>query len=491
MGAQRKWPFISGTVDPAFQAAVNAALAAKADATTVTAELAEEADIVDVSAGAAALRFLGVEEGWAVDALSANGSGAVIDTANTLSKVGRPSAVLTTVTRSTVAKFTGRNGLMQTAAINALRYSYDPVAYRPMGLRFGPGTTNLFTYSNDFSHANWIKTRATVTANTDPSPDGATTGDSIVCDTSASTTHYIRQNFTAAASSAYTCSYYVSKTATYAPCIVLYAGFQATNVVAMFNPATGASSVIVGTGTARMEHAPNDMWRCSLTATSQAVPTAAGVAFHMVNAYTPSVADYSFTGDGVLANPISCAQFEMSPFPGTYVETTSASIAATAESVTAAVSLVPGFDQARFSGVVEFSMENLRLSQIILTLHDGTTSSNYIRLLMGAVTASTLYAATASGDVYGGATILATGLTAGTTYRVAFTVSGGSMRASVNGADVVAVTFTAPIGLTTVSLGDRHGGGFTLDGCLRRAKIISRLLSDADLVIESAVPTYI
>lgn len=48
-----------------------------------------------------------------------------------------------TFTRSTTATFTGSNGLIQTAAINAPRFGYDPVTLAPLGLLIEEQRVNL------------------------------------------------------------------------------------------------------------------------------------------------------------------------------------------------------------------------------------------------------------------------------------------------------------------------------------------------------------
>lgn len=181
---------------------------------------------------------------------------------------------------------------------------------------------NLFRYSNQFGNALWLKTRATVTSNNVVAPDGTTTGDSIVCGTNTDTnTHYIHQAVTAAGNTTYTVSMYVPKSALLAPAIHLFSGFQATAVSARYNPVTGASAVVTaGGGTAAMTDGPNDTWRCSLSATSQASPVAAGIGFMMVDRYTPALSDTTFTGNGALSNPIAWAQLEVGSTAGVYVD---------------------------------------------------------------------------------------------------------------------------------------------------------------------------
>jgi len=85
-----------------------------------------------------------------------------------------------TFTRASTATFVGSNGLIQTAAINAPRFDYDPVTLAAKGLLIEGQRTNLARYSEQFSDAAWFKTAtATVTANTSTAPDGTTTADTL------------------------------------------------------------------------------------------------------------------------------------------------------------------------------------------------------------------------------------------------------------------------------------------------------------------------
>ena len=97
-----------------------------------------------------------------------------------------------TFTRSTTATFVGSNGLIQTAAINAPRFDFNPITLAPLGLLIEEQRTNLLLQSEDFS-TTWLPVGATVTTNTTVAPDGTTTGDTIAAATTAS---YVRQAVT-------------------------------------------------------------------------------------------------------------------------------------------------------------------------------------------------------------------------------------------------------------------------------------------------------
>jgi hypothetical protein len=86
-----------------------------------------------------------------------------------------------TFTRASTATFVGSNGLIQSAAINAPRFDYDPVTLAPRGLLIEEQRANLATYSAAIGGTNWSASSLgagvlpTVTLNHSVAPDGSTT----------------------------------------------------------------------------------------------------------------------------------------------------------------------------------------------------------------------------------------------------------------------------------------------------------------------------
>lgn len=94
-----------------------------------------------------------------------------------------------TFTRSTTATFTGSNGLIQTAAIDAPRFDYNPTTLASLGLLIEEQRTNLFLQSQFAS--GWINFgTATQTPNNTAAPNGTTTAALV---TSPATSDYIYQ----------------------------------------------------------------------------------------------------------------------------------------------------------------------------------------------------------------------------------------------------------------------------------------------------------
>jgi hypothetical protein len=64
------------------------------------------------------------------------------------------------------------------------RFDYDPVTLAPRGLLIEEQRANLLTYSAEFDNAAWSKVNGSVTANNTTAPDGTTTADLFVVNTS-------------------------------------------------------------------------------------------------------------------------------------------------------------------------------------------------------------------------------------------------------------------------------------------------------------------
>lgn len=116
-----------------------------------------------------------------------------------------------TFTRASTATFVGSNGLIQTAAIDAPRFDYDPVTLAPKGLLIEAARTNLALYSNDFTQVNWAKTNITP-ALTAVGPDGAANSASTLTATAGNGTAL--QSITSASAARATSCYVKRRTGT-------------------------------------------------------------------------------------------------------------------------------------------------------------------------------------------------------------------------------------------------------------------------------------
>ena len=87
---------------------------------------------------------------------------------------------LITFSRASTGTYVDSDGLIKTAVADAPRFDHDPVTGESLGLLIEEERTNLFTYSEEFDDATWLKSNATVTANDAVAPDGTSTADKLI-----------------------------------------------------------------------------------------------------------------------------------------------------------------------------------------------------------------------------------------------------------------------------------------------------------------------
>jgi hypothetical protein len=160
-----------------------------------------------------------------------------------------------------------------TAPINAPRFDFNPTTGESLGLLIEQSSTNLLTYSQDFSNAVWTKGNVTITTGANIAPDGTQTAQAIV-ETAVTNAQNVQQNITKAASAiTYTLSVYVkAATRTWATLFIADGSFNGNR--AYYNLSTGTLGSIVGNGTpftsvsSAITSVGNGWYRISLTATS-------------------------------------------------------------------------------------------------------------------------------------------------------------------------------------------------------------------------------
>jgi hypothetical protein len=231
-------------------------------------------------------------------------------------------ADLITFTRSTTATFVGSNGLIQSAAINAPRFDFDPVTLAPLGLLIEEQRVNLLLRSEEFDNAGWTKTNSTITANATTAPDGTLTGDKHVPNLAAimgvgATETRVFQSPSATSGTSYTFTIY-AKAGEFDQ---IEFGLIATpTVTARFSLNLG--TVISGSG-ASIEPAGNGWYRCALTVTAGAT----GALAIRWTAQSSTV----LVGDGTSGIFVWGAQFEAGTFATSYVPTVASTVTRAAD----------------------------------------------------------------------------------------------------------------------------------------------------------------
>lgn len=237
---------------------------------------------------------------------------------------GAPLDSRVTFTRATTATFVGSNGLIQSAAINAPRFDYDPVTLAAKGLLIEEQRTNLLTYSEQFDNAAWLKDSSTVTANTTVSPDGNTNADTII-ETATNSVHRIYEQINVVPGTAVTMSFYAkAKERTQ----VFGTGGTAaygTQVRVLYDLSAVTAVVQSGAVTATIVNVGNGWRKCTWTAT----PSATTLGNHFIGLGLSGSDTY--TGDGTSGIFIWGAQLEAGAFATSYIPTVASQVTRSAD----------------------------------------------------------------------------------------------------------------------------------------------------------------
>ena len=227
----------------------------------------------------------------------------------------RSSATATNIT--TTSALTNYIPQLLTAPINAPRFDFNPTTGESLGLLIEQSSTNLLTYSQDFSNASWVKNACSITTGADIAPDGTQTFQKLVEDATTAI-HRIQQNYTTTAVGT-TLSVY-AKQAERSIVYFTVTDVSGTTKYAWFNLATGAVLTVNSGLTGTITSVGNGVYRCSISYT--------GFAGTSANYIGVTTADgvVSYTGNGTSGVYIWGAQLEALAFPTSYIPTTSAQV---------------------------------------------------------------------------------------------------------------------------------------------------------------------
>ena len=263
-----------------------------------------------------------------------------LDFLNTTSLSG-----MVTFTRASTATFTGSNGLIQTAAINAPRFDYDPVTLAAKGLLIEEQRTNLALYSEQFDNAAWTKSAVTITANATAAPDGTSTADKLTPDVTLAT-HFAGQTVTTTAV-AHTYSAYL-KAGGYSWAILYAAGVNQGVYFDLANGVVGSSFIGAPTSSS-ITPVGNGWYRCSITFTAT-TGTAARVYASSANTVS------TFAGDGTSGIFVYGAQLEAGAFATSYIPTVASTVTRSADVATmTGTNFSSWYNQTQGTFVVDFT----------------------------------------------------------------------------------------------------------------------------------------
>jgi hypothetical protein len=274
-----------------------------------------------------------------------------------------------TVVRATEATRVNEEGLIETMGANVPRLDYSgggcPV------LLTEPQSTNLITYSEDFSNASWIKSDASVVSGF-VSPDGTDNAFKLV--ESANTSPHFQVTSalsTGVVGGDYSASVFVKKGE--ADKVQISFGSGAfSNSFCNFNLTSG-TIVKQNNSTATIELLSSGWFRCSATATA----TATGATSMIISLIDSDLSNriQSYTGDGTSGVYIYGAMFEQSSYPTSYIKTSGSAVTRNGDQVYGAGDAATFNDSEGVLMVETKKSENGGSTQAI-SLSDGSTSNN-------------------------------------------------------------------------------------------------------------------
>jgi hypothetical protein len=268
------------------------------------------------------------------------------------------------------------------AANNEPRFDHDPVTLACKGLLIEEGRTNLATYSDDFASAFTVE-RASVLYNNATSPDGATTADKLVEDTTVNSSHRLVRPFNLSAIP-HTFSVFAKASERSWIRMTLFDGTTGRQV--WFDVSAGTIGTESG-ATGQITSFGNGWWRCSITATGLAF------AFSQANIALATADNIlAYTGDGTSGLFLWGAQLEAGSFATSYIPTTTGTLARSADLCSITGANFTGFyNQSEGTMSVSSSCfaPSTGVTRRVLSISDGTINNrnSILNAITGTVTA--------------------------------------------------------------------------------------------------------
>jgi hypothetical protein len=279
-----------------------------------------------------------------------------------------------TFTRSTTGTYYNSSGVLTTAAINAPRFDYNPSTLAPLGLLIEQSSTNLLTYSQDFTNAIWTKDGSSITASANIAPDGTQTASALI-ESTTTAVHRMYCSATVSLNTDYTLSFYAK--ANGRNLINVIAGNSSGQSTVVFDlSGTGSVGITTGTPNALISAVGNGWFRCSLKGqTSSGTTWYAILNIQTVNQSSPQ----SYTGNGYSGVYIWGAQLEALAFPTSYIPTTSAQVTRAADNASmTGTNFSSWYNATQGTVYSEAAGSTITGSSGIYSISDGTGSNRIV-----------------------------------------------------------------------------------------------------------------
>ena len=367
-------------------------------------------------------------------------------------------------------------GYAQTLAGTLVSFGSGVPRLTDKGFLIEDARTNLLLQSQTLATAPWIPFQSSITANATAAPDGTTTADKLVEDTTAASTHFHQQIVTLTASVQTFSIYAKAAERTQTSIFVPTTAFADVTFRTASFDLTGSGSVFALSGagaTASIEALANGWYRCILNVPAT-LAVAANIQYGMLVANSPT-----YTGNGTSGLFLWGAQVEASTVHSSYITTTTVTVTRPLDSA----SLTSPSVNYPLSVYTQFNrtMASFPANTIAFNLDDGT--ANERTTIIVDATASTLQPV-----VVGAAGVtqynvnISPALGANVTTKLAVRVSAASANsARDNVLQTASGAITVPAAPTRLFFGMNPSAVAQLNGYLLRTAIFNTALADAAL----------
>ncbi len=384
-----------------------------------------------------------------------------------------------TFTRGSTGTFVGSNGLIQSAAINTPRFDHTSAGVC-RGLLIEESRTNVMLQSENFG-TTWTSNQLNVTGspaylNVATSPDGSTTADKIIANSTTST-HQFRQSVTLVAGTTYSLSCYFKAAEQQFASFQVFGtangsvdwsslfNISSTPSVGYFNGFTSASIVAVGSG-----------WnRCTVVFTA----TASGsLGVRIGGSKGVTLGDNTYLGDDTSGILVWGAQLEAGPFATSYIPTTTGSVVRSAD--------VCSITGGNFSGMwnasegTVFASGDPRGGTGVATFVMANSGSNANQIAFDRITTQVKFGVANSGTY---TATISQNSTNGSFVKTSGAYATNNARSAVNGVlGTPDTSVIVPTNLNRLNIGSAGASNTEFaNGCIAEIKYFRKPLSNAKL----------
>jgi hypothetical protein len=383
-----------------------------------------------------------------------------------------------TVSPSGLTVTRASSGYAETASGTLVNFGSGVLRRTDRGVLVEGARTNLLVRSQEFDDANWPKTNATVTANATTAPDGTTTADNLVEAVDVGSTHYVEQTVSKAASSiTYAVSCFVKRASGTRNLEIRTDALSIANsVLCAFDLGAVTATVTASAGTftgvsASITALANGWFRCV------AIVTTGTETSVRMRATLLSGTSVGYNGDGTSGVFLWGAQLEAAAFASSYIPTVASTVTRAADVVTAVPTSGTDYPLSLFGEILR-PVNPAAVACVVQTTDAGRTNRALLYVASNQVAREVSF----SSGVLQTNEEAGSALGLNTPVKIAARFATNDVRLCANGTLSSGNTSaTAPAAPTLIELGCHFASADFLNGYLRRAAILPRALTNAEL----------